>query len=521
MNISSVLNDVYKLKSGRTAANVSQLIEIKDHEIHFLDGSARVYKASPTLQALHENDSLVRLLMGPYRSGKSVGLCAEIIFRACAMPPCKDNVRRCRVAIVRNTYADLQDTVLNTWLDWYGNFGVIEHHKSPRIFYKHRFWDGKKFDGRQSMVELEILFLALDHEKDLRKLKSLEATFIYVNEFSEIPFGFLSHFVSRTGCYPPRIMCTEPYWHGVFLDTNPPNLKHPMRETFEIEKPDGYMFYRQPPGLLGKQGDYQPNPEAENINNLPENYYIDLAKGSTQEFIKVYVFGQYGSVFFGKAVYPEYNDDLHSKDELEIMDHEPLMIGIDFGLYTPAAVIAQAWDGQIRILKEFVTHDLGIRELFERFVEPYLRKLNEKRPEGRKLPYTLIRDPAGRIAEVEDLMNLGFRSEPAPTNDLNPRLDAVKWHLGRIVSGVPALLLDRQGCPTLRDGFIGGYNYKRISTLSNEDFRPEPDKNFYSHCHDCVQYIALYSRGLEGRMDDGYEEYEVFDETTRNKVTGY
>jgi len=396
MNISSVLNDVYKLKSGRTAANVSQLIEIKDHEIHFLDGSARVYKASPTLQALHENDSLVRLLMGPYRSGKSVGLCAEIIFRACAMPPCKDNVRRCRVAIVRNTYADLQDTVLNTWLDWYGNFGVIEHHKSPRIFYKHRFWDGKKFDGRQSMVELEILFLALDHEKDLRKLKSLEAT-----------------------------------------------------------------------------------------------------------------------------VYPEYNDDLHSKDELEIMDHEPLMIGIDFGLYTPAAVIAQAWDGQIRILKEFVTHDLGIRELFERFVEPYLRKLNEKRPEGRKLPYTLIRDPAGRIAEVEDLMNLGFRSEPAPTNDLNPRLDAVKWHLGRIVSGVPALLLDRQGCPTLRDGFIGGYNYKRISTLSNEDFRPEPDKNFYSHCHDCVQYIALYSRGLEGRMDDGYEEYEVFDETTRNKVTGY
>jgi len=371
------------------------------------------------------------------------------------------------------------------------------------------------------MVELEILFLALDHEKDLRKLKSLEATFIYVNEFSEIPFGFLSHFVSRTGCYPPRIMCTEPYWHGVFLDTNPPNLKHPMRETFEIEKPDGYMFYRQPPGLLGKQGDYQPNPEAENINNLPENYYIDLAKGSTQEFIKVYVFGQYGSVFFGKAVYPEYNDDLHSKDELEIMDHEPLMIGIDFGLYTPAAVIAQAWDGQIRILKEFVTHDLGIRELFERFVEPYLRKLNEKRPEGRKLPYTLIRDPAGRIAEVEDLMNLGFRSEPAPTNDLNPRLDAVKWHLGRIVSGVPALLLDRQGCPTLRDGFIGGYNYKRISTLSNEDFRPEPDKNFYSHCHDCVQYIALYSRGLEGRMDDGYEEYEVFDETTRNKVTGY
>lgn len=515
MNLSSVQNDIYKLKRGRAAANVSQLIEINNHEIQFLDGSGRVYKASPTLKKLHENNNLVRLIMGPYRSGKSVGLCAEIIFRACEMPPCTDNIRRCRVAIVRNTYADLQDTVLNTWLDWYGNFGVIEHHKSPRIFYKHRFWDGKKIDGKQSPIELEILFLALDHEKDLRKLKSLEATFIYVNEFSEIPFGFLSHFVSRTGCYPPPIMCKKKYWHGVFLDTNPPNLKHLMRQVFEIDKPEGYVFYKQPAGLLGKQGDYRPNPQAENINNLPENYYLDLAKGATEEFIKVYIMGQYGSVFIGKSVYPEYNDDLHSMDDVEVIEKEELIIGLDFGLYTPAVLIMQSNHGQIRCLKEFVTNDLGVREMFERFVIPYLRK------NFMGYKYKLVRDPAGRRSEVEILEEIGFRSEAAPTNDLLPRLDCVKWHLGKLVSGIPALLVDREGCPTLREGFLGGYNYKKVNILSDEKFRDEPDKNFYSHIHDCLQYGALYSRGLDVQEQEELYYDSRYDADSRNNVTGY
>jgi len=522
MSLASIQRRLERLELQQASTNISQLLEIKDNEIHFLDGTTRVYTPSVTLKKLHNNDDLVRMVMGPYRSGKSVGLCAEIIFRACDMPACKDNVRRCRVAIVRNTYADLQDTVLNTWLDWYGEFGVIEHHKSPRIFYKHRFWDGKIINNKKSLIELEILFLALDHEKDLRKLKSLEATFIYVNEFSEIPFGFLSHFISRTGCYPSPIMCTESYWRGVFLDTNPPNLKHPMKKAFEIDRPEGFSFYRQPPGLLGKHGDYQPNPEAENINNLPKNYYMDLARGATQEFIKVYIFGQYGSVFLGKSVYHEYNDDLHSADDIDIIEGEPFLIGIDFGLYTPAALVMQAYNGQLRCIKEFVTHDLGIRELFERFVIPYLRKLNTGRIDSQKIKYEIVRDPAGRKSEVEVLEQIGFRSEAAPTNDLLPRLDAVKWHLGKIVDGQAALLVDRQGCPTLREGFLGGYCYKKINILSDEKFRDEPDKNFYSHIHDCLQYGALYSRGLEIPEDQEEEYYDLaYDESTRNPVTGY
>lgn len=522
MSLSHIQRRIERLELQHAATNINQLLRIENNEIHFLDETDRVYRPSPTLKQFHNNDDLVRLLMGPYRSGKSVGLCAEIIFRACEMPACTDNVRRCRVAIVRNTYADLQDTVLNTWLDWYGEFGVIEHHKSPRIFYKHRFWDGKEINGENSLVELEILFLALDHEKDLRKLKSLEATFIYVNEFSEIPFGFLSHFVSRTGCYPSPIICQEKYWRGVFLDTNPPSLGHPLRKTFEMEKPEGYYFYKQPPGLLGKHPNYEINPEAENIENLPNNYYLDLARGATQEFINVYILGQYGSVFTGKPVYPEYNDDLHSANDLEIFENEEILIGVDFGLYTPAALIMQAYGGQIRCIKEFVTHDLGIRELFERFVEPYLRKLNKGRLEVNSIKFVVIRDPAGRKAEVEVLEEIGFRSEAALTNDLLPRLDAVKWYLGKIVEGQPAVLVDRQGCPTLREGFLGGYNYKKISVLSDEKFRDEPDKNFFSHIHDCLQYGALHARGVELPVEYEEEYYEPdWDESTRNPVTGY
>jgi hypothetical protein len=498
-----------KLEIEKAARNIQQSIEIKGNEIHFFSGAAP-YMPAPTLNKLHDDDGLVRLIIGPYRSGKSVGCCAEIILRACKMPACIDGIRRCRVGIIRNTYADLQDTVLQTWWDWFGSIGLIESHKHPRIHHKYRFNDGN------GIVELELLFLALDRDKDIRKLKSLEVTFIYVNEFSEIPFGFLSHFIGRTGCYPAPIQCKESYWHGVILDSNAPNIRHPIKQVFEIERPEGYVFYHQPPGVIKEKSGYITNEEAENIQNLPHNYYLDLIKGATEEFIKVYAMGQYGSVFTGKCVYPDYNDDLHSVNAIEIIDNSVVYVYIDPGTYTPAILVCQVYDGQLRGLHEFTTQQMGTIELATRFLLPYLR--NNFNDFG----IEVYRDPAMALQTVDELEELGLPSMPAITNDLEPRIDAVEWYLNRMSGGKPSLIIDRQGCPMLREGFQGGYNYKRITTTTQERYRPEPDKNIYSHVHDCLQYAALKGANWE-RMDkyEEYEEWDERDENTRNKVTGY
>jgi hypothetical protein len=497
-----------RLANKKSRRQLEPILEIKNnHEIHFFNDHPP-YIPEPTLLKLHQDDSLVRLVMGPYRSGKSVGCCAEIIFRACAMSPSTDGIRRCRVGVIRNTYADLQDTVLNTWLDWYGEIGEIAHQKHPRIHYEYRFNDGK------GVVELELLFLALDREKDIRKLKSLEVTYIYVNEFGEIPFGFLSHFIARTGTYPPPIMCTNPYWRGVFLDTNAPNLRHPIKRTFEIDKPDGYKFFRQPPAVIKKGKNYIINPKAENVKNLPENYYLDLIKGATDEFIRVYAMAEYGSVFTGKVVYPNYNDNLHSVDDLEIIENNHILVIIDPGTYTPAILICQLYHGQLRALKEFSTQQMGTVELATRFLMPYLRN------NFKKWTMDVLRDPAMALTTVAELEEIGLPSEIAPTNDLMPRIDAVSWYLNRMVDGQPALLIDRAKCPMLREGFQGGYNYKRIAVTTDEKYREEPDKNIYSHVHDCLQYVALKGKGLEDEPEE-YLEYSEVDPDTKSNITGY
>ena len=74
----------------------------------------------PDSEAFMNNSTdLVRGIMGPIGSGKSVACCAEIMMRSCEQAPGRDGVRRTRWAIIRNTYPELKSTTIKTWLDWF------------------------------------------------------------------------------------------------------------------------------------------------------------------------------------------------------------------------------------------------------------------------------------------------------------------------------------------------------------------------------------------------------------------
>jgi len=125
------------------------------------------------------------------------------------------------------------------------------------------------------------------------------------------------------------------------------------------------QFFRQPGGLYKEGDEYKPNPEAENIDNLPNGYtyYLNQLGGKDDNWINVFLLGNYGTTADGKPVYPEFNDKVHvASQKLEPIRGFPIILGWDFGLTPSCVVMQQTARGQVLVLKEIVSQDMGIRQ---------------------------------------------------------------------------------------------------------------------------------------------------------------
>ncbi|WP_308418174.1 hypothetical protein, partial [Chitinimonas sp. BJB300] len=261
-------------------------------------------------------------------------------------------------------------------------------------------------------------------------------------------------------------------------------------------------FFSQPSGL---------SPEAENVQNLRTGYYTFSCAGKREDWIKVYVRAEYGSLMTGKPVYPQFNDRLHVSDKpLKAKRGVAIRLGWDFGL-TPACIVTQLTPrGQLRILREFIAERMGVEQFTRDVVKPQLRALypewtlewDEDQAEWEQI--TGWGDPAGVAASDTDektcfsiLRDEGLDITPTRTNAPIARIGAVESFLVRMVDGEPALLLD-PSCKTLRKGFNGGYQLRKMQVAGEERYTEKPDKNRFSHPHDALQYVALGHNGNPG-----------------------
>ena len=409
--------------------------------------------------------------------------------------------------MTRNTYGELTSTTIKTWLDWFPEerFGrVVDGAPISQVLR----WVG----ADKAQVELEMLFLALDRPEHVKKLLSMEITGAWMNEAREQPKAILDALTGRVGRFPGGD-AGGATWSGVIMDTNPPDDDHWWYRLAEEERPAGYRFWAQPGG---------DSDDAENLDWLlqtPETlalplgdpvrkargrtYYERLRPGKTPEWVKVYIQGQYGSVYDGKPVYPEYSDALHHCD-VSPMPGVPITIGLDFGL-TPAAVIVQQDPrGRLLVLDELCGTDMAIRRFATDVLLPHLETKYPGWLHSDEPGMMRVRgDPAGRQRAQTDerscfdeLLAAKIPIEPAKTNAWLARRGAVAWFLGRLVDGKPALLLSER-CSTLRKGFNGAYRYRRLQVAGQERYTEEPEKNAYSHPHDALQYAALEYGGVE------------------------
>lgn len=474
-----------------------------------------VYNAEPTLAKFHASNAFIRGIKGPVGSGKSVGMCTEIIRRAMEQRAGADGKRHSRWGVVRNTYIELKMTTIRTWLDWVPD--SCNKMKWDAPITSHVVFTLP--DG--TTVDLEVMFVSLDRPEDIKKLKSFDATGIWINEAVEEPKAVLDIATSRVGRYPSERDggCT---YSGIIMDTNPCDTDHwwyylaekdlttergrkaweeitaaeqVMRQAGLLAEGQPLMeFFSQPPALIFRDGLWVPNANAENVSHLNGGfaYYLRQVAGKSHEWINTYLGGHYGKVVDGKPVYTEYADNIHAPGiSLYPQEGLPIIIGLDYGL-TPAAAICQATSrGQFNVLGELCSDGMGIERFLRDALKPYLAA------NFSGFRFKVYGDPAGSQRTQGDektcrmyVEAAGFDYESAASNSPIARREAVAYFLNRMVDGKPGLQIDLS-CQMIRKGFAGGYHYKRVPVIGEERFKDEPDKNIYSHIHDALQYAAM------------------------------
>lgn len=451
----------------------------------------------PVLADFMRTWTRVVAIMGPLGSGKTIQACQKIFMAMCRQKPNGEKIRPTRFVAIRNTYPDLTSTTIKDWLSIFGDLGK---YKAGGTEPPTHYLDFYLEDG--TTVQSELIFIALDREDQVKKLRGMQVTGFWLNEMKELPKPIVDMADLRHGRYPSIASGKiRPTWHGMIGDTNAPDDDHWYYEAAEITKPRGWSFFRQPGGLLIEQGEggdrFVNNPNAENLKNLPEGYYERGKEGKSNDWIKINLCNEYGYVASGKPVYPEYVDSVHAMAEEYVPDKDlPIILGVDFGR-TPACAFIQYIPSLGRYIgfDEFVTEDMSAAT----FAPELLKYINRTYP-GFKIGRS-GGDPAGDQKgqatdqtpfQVLRANGLGM-IQPTHTNKPLIRRASIVNPMKRLcMDGRPAFLISPK-CKTWRKGLAGGFCYKRVQVAGDEKYHDEPDKNKFSHICEAGEYGLLIS----------------------------
>lgn len=474
---------------------------------------------------LRDDKSFVRALLGPVGGGKSSCCVFDVIRQASLMPICRptvDDARngrpgsiRFKLAIIGQTYGQLERNLFPTWKRWLpvddgpgGNWTIQDFKGGGGRYATHKIeWDVERLiDGKVYRIPVffEAIFAAIGDQVVEEFMRGFEPSAFWLYEVDLLPESVLDQAIFRLGRYPSRADLPEgsTYRSYAICDLNAPDVDSWFYRKFEEEKPEGFRLYKQPSGL---------SKNAENLHNLPPGYYdrqVSVFAGmkNGKNLIKRMVHAQYAPSVDGEPVFPEYSDDIHlAREVLKPVKGIPLEIGVDAGIQRPAAVIGQTMpSGQDRILGEVVPGRCGAA----RFAEAIKREIAELAALA-GLEYLEIgsiwSDPwgftgadheAGELAWAERLMvELGTPILPTETNEIDPRLEAVREDLVYMIDAeTPAMIISPRA-KMVRKGLASHYRFQKVRIGNSERTADLPEKNEYSDPLDALQYKKLGKKG--------------------------
>lgn len=438
--------------------------------------TVKKYKAEKTIREFILNQSFVSLVVGPIGSGKSLGSVIRWLKLIHEQNPSDDGIRYTRTVVVRNTYAELKDTTVKTFIGWFGD-ALKFNWGNMTALYEH--------DG----VHAEILFRSLDKPSDMSKLLSLEITYAYLNELRELPREALENVTSRLGRYPAVSSGTGATKPCAWADSNACDNEHWMYKKFLENRPDNHALFLQPPAILE---DGTVNPEAENLDNLPYEYYRGFIKGKSQDWIDVMIRCKFIPLSTGKPVYPEYNDRIHCVDQSKIAPPSkiiPLICSADNGRWSAHLIGQMDALGRIVVFDEIISDDINLTE----FGDIVANKMKLYYPD---YSFETWIDPwagnsRGQLTDATMFKvwnNAGLNCRTSHTGHPDTMVEAVKKKLGQIIAGQPALLISSK-CVTLRKALNGSHQYKRVN-VSGEQYGQKPGKSRFSHVANALEFLV-------------------------------
>lgn len=490
------------------------------------------YIPSPTGLAFHESDAFVKLVDGPFGSGKTCMIMNDAKYYCLSQAPAADGVRYVRIGVVRGTYPELSSTTRNSILEVFPEqFGTVRSAGSPILGHYHfpvgdgpydylsegRAW--KEGDG--TFVDVEFALQALQSAQDAEKIKSANWTFAIINEATSIDFEVFTAVLGRIGRYPTENMggCT---YAGVLIDTNQPPQGHWLLDLYR-NPPANYKIFHQPPAAfkhVDAQGNvtYELNHNAENLRNLgakkkPDDfatwsqekqeqflhdkgvdYYDNQIKAlqlqGRQDMIDSLFCMMDVPIRAGKPVFTLFNVDQHvTRAPVPVIPYKNIVVGYDTSGIHPATVFMQEQGGTWVVLDELYGDGLGM----EAFIEhAFLTLLAEKYPTNTII---ISCDPANAkdsytgLSPSQHLQEHGFQVFMPKTNDPKTRIRAVDLLLNKRSGGIVISC----NCTLLVKAMQGGYRYKRLRLVGSveEAYEPTPEKNSYSHIADALQYACL------------------------------
>lgn len=473
----------------------------------------------PTLEAYLSDFSFVTIIRGPWASGKSVGCIAKMYKISNLQAPDRRGVRRTRWAVIRNSYPDLQETTIKSWLEWFPEevYGPLRRSRPFQHVIK---VPGEPVGGRPTTVEMEVLFIALDDDEDRKKLLSMELTGVWVNEAREIAKPIIDDAIGRTGRYPPKRDGGHS-WAGALMDTNAPSETHwlPIMmgesqapdsmtedERAALVRPSDWTYYVQPGALVpvkdqsGKVVDFAPNPYAENIRNLTDGYgyYLQRKGGKTRSWVLINFCNELGQLVAGKPVYPTFEKAKHvSRAPIAYDPAYDLIVGVDSTGRNPAAGFMQNVRGRWRILAELIGRDVNT-PTFAAALKA--RTAQIVATAGQNVSQAVVRyyrDPHQEKGQGDDrntdqmYQKAGIRLIAAPGNNaVRTRREAVEQLFDN-----DHILIDPR-CTSYIAGCAGGHRFRKLKITGVEAYDEMPDKNTgYADICESVEYGVLGGGG--------------------------
>jgi hypothetical protein len=480
----------------------------------------------PISEAFFHDNSFVSFIQGPYGSAKTTTCFFKLLARAMRMPICKDGKRHYRALVLRDTYRRMERTAIRSWQKWFppsaGEWAGGQDRPSKHIL------NIVDLEGVELVFEIEFAAVGDLDVEDF--MGGYEVTDMFLNEANLQKQEVLTYGSGRCGRFPsikdlPADLPLKGF-PGYTISRLPPGMKYeslPPGAIFDygiigdLNAPEygswllEMKFGRLDPGAaqLGETKFFrQPGgrePGAENIQHLPPGYYQRLAAANAHQmwWVARMIDNKPGFSRHGKPVYHEYNEELHCPElPIPLLPHVPLEFGFDGGLH-PAAVVGQRGsDGQMRIVKEFYLGRCGPTRFAEAIAE-WIDGPAKGIPIAKQQPadptaFDGVDEESGELGFIDIVQNItGLRLVEAPSNEPGLRQDAVRQELVYLIDGKHPALVICKSCVWLHKGMASDYRFSKIQRETGEEHSERPIKNEASNPQDALQYLMLFSRGIQ------------------------